>query len=157
MGTVKSVQREKFEADAFPHLEALWRTALWLTMRESSAENLVVKTMTQAYRTWDDSHDDAGNKALLFRILVRKFSKIGGRKYRPGTFLFENGKTPSDSGNGSRPHAQASVDESELERLTRIPGIGKKTYHEGGGKTSMESTNGNDMQEQSEKEFGQLI
>ena len=102
MGTVKSAQRERFEKKAFAHLEALWRTAQWLTMRESSAENLVVKTMTQAYRMWDDSHDDAGNKALLFRILVRKFSKIGGRKYRPGTFLLETEKMPSDSGNGSR-------------------------------------------------------
>lgn len=121
MGTLKSARREEFEAVALPHVEALWRTALWLTMKRTSAEELVVRTMTQAYRTWDDSHDAAGNKAFLFRILVRKFSKIGKRKNRPGGFLFENGNGAPNPRNGGRQSAAGSIDEGELWRLTWIP------------------------------------
>jgi len=123
MGTVKSAQREKFEREAFPHLEALWRTALGLTLRDKSAENLVVKTMVRAYRTWDKSTDTVGSAARLFRFLTREFSRIGQRKHRPGRFLHENNRTVEDSGNGGRQPISASIDQSEVLLLTGIPDI----------------------------------
>jgi RNA polymerase sigma-70 factor (ECF subfamily) len=123
MGTAKSVRRVRFEREAFPHVEALWRTAMWLTMRGNSAENLIVKTMSQAYRTWDDSTDTVGSAARLFRVLTREFFRMGKRRHRSGRFLDENEKMASDSGSGGRQPASATIDDGELLLLTGIPDI----------------------------------
>jgi DNA-directed RNA polymerase specialized sigma24 family protein len=120
MGTVPSIQREKFEEDTFPHLEALWRTALWLTMRWSYAEGLVLKTMTQAYESWLDSGDSAGSKARLFRILTNEFAGNGDQRHQPGRFLPQQCPTVAKANDGGRHYADASIDRQELLLLTKI-------------------------------------
>ena len=81
-----SVRRERFEKDAFPCLESLWRTALWLTMRCSLAEHLVLTTMTQAYCEWhvptDRVNDRVSDKTKLFRILTREFFGCGEQRHQ---------------------------------------------------------------------------
>jgi RNA polymerase sigma-70 factor, ECF subfamily len=79
-----SVRRAKFEADTFPHLDALWTTALWLTRRSSLAENLVLTTITRAYREWHVPDDRVGDKSRLFRMLTREFFGCGKRRRRWG-------------------------------------------------------------------------
>lgn len=78
----QSQRRASFEADALPHLNALWRTALWLTMRGSAAEELVLKTMTRAYVEWQGHSDLIGSKARLFRTLTREFFGFGRQKQK---------------------------------------------------------------------------
>lgn len=77
---MKSVHRVKFEEEALPHLEALLRTALWLTDSQQTAEDLVAETMSRAYRSWPDSAGPVGHKASLFRTLSRERFQFGTRK-----------------------------------------------------------------------------
>lgn len=116
-------RRERFEKDTFPHVEALWRTALWLTKRWSHAEDLVLKTMVEAYCSWPDATDAIGSKARLFRILVRKFADFGNRRHHLRGFLPENGETVVNSGNGDQHHLEASIDQRELGRLAGISSV----------------------------------
>ncbi len=126
MKTVKSAQREKYEEEALPEVEALWRTALWLTRRWSSAEDLVLKTMAKAYRTWPGSADTVGIKARLFRILVREFSNGGNGTHPPGWFLPEQCESTANAGNGDRHYSDASIDHQELSRLTGMSDVSVK-------------------------------
>jgi len=123
MGRTKSPQRETFEKDTFPHLEALQRTAQWLTMRRSHAEELVLKTMTQAYRSWHGSINTAGGKARLFRILVGEFYDNGNRRHQTGRSLQERREVAGGSGKEGRQYPNASVDRWELLPVTRISGV----------------------------------
>jgi len=126
MNTVKSARRQRFEADTFPHLEALWRTALALTMRLSYAEDLVLRTMTKAYPTWHGSVDTVGSKTRLFRILAREFSGAGNRRNQPGQFLHENGKTGANNGDSGRQYGVPSIDPRELLLVSRISDVSAK-------------------------------
>lgn len=123
MESVRSTQRRRFEEDTLPHLEALWSTAQWLTMRRSVAEGLVSRTMTQAYRSWHSSVDPVGSKARLFRIMANEFAGNGNQRHQPGRFLPEHCKTATDSDHGGRRYPTASIDRQELSPLTGIPDV----------------------------------
>ncbi len=114
MGTAKSTQREGFEEDTLPHLETLWRAAHWLTMRKSCAEDLVLRAMTRAYRTWHASTDTVSTKARLFRILCMEFDHADYPGYQPDRSLLENGKSAPDDGNGNGRHSFVSIKPEEL-------------------------------------------
>lgn len=120
---MKLSRREKFERDTFPHVEALQASALWLTMRWTNAEALVLKTMTKAYRSWHNSPDRSSDKARLFRILVREVSGLGYRRFQNRGYLPENGETAANKDNGHGHHQSESIDRRELSQLTGIPGI----------------------------------
>ena len=67
-------RRRRFEAEALPHLEALYRTAVRLTRNTSDAEDLVQETYFKAYRFWD-------RYALFAQYLV---SDVKNRQFRAG-------------------------------------------------------------------------
>lgn len=48
-----AVKRKEFEAEALPHMDALYRTALRLAKNQSDAEDLVQEAYAKAYRFWD--------------------------------------------------------------------------------------------------------
>ncbi|MDH3892350.1 MAG: hypothetical protein OEV49_14835 [candidate division Zixibacteria bacterium] len=120
MLTVKSAQRKRFEEDTFPHLEAVWRSAKWLTMRRSYAEDLVFKTMTRAYHSWSGPGDIVGSKARLFRSLVREFRKGGNRKHTIFRFLDENGRATQGTDDRGQQYRVPSIDREGLSLLARI-------------------------------------
>jgi len=124
-----SVRRAKFEADSFPHLDALWRTALWLTMRSSLAENLVLTTITRAYREWQDSRDVASSKARLFRMLTREFFGSGTHRRRRQPFtLFHSENITTTAGPQRRnpQHMKAGIRHSQLPLLAGISHVAVK-------------------------------
>ncbi len=123
MPTVKTARRERFEEDTVPHLEALWRIALWLTMRRSYAETLVLKTMTQAYCSWHRDSDTAGSKAWSFRILAREFFEVGTGKRLPGRFPPEHGTTGAK---GCRRCPPTSIKGWELSLLSNLSDVSVK-------------------------------
>jgi RNA polymerase sigma-70 factor, ECF subfamily len=69
----KTERRARFEAETFPHLEALSRTAFWLTGDEAEGDSLVCETFAAAYRLWDVTVSTADVKTSLFKILTRLF------------------------------------------------------------------------------------
>lgn len=118
MERVKSAARREFEGDALPHLESLWRTALCLTGQHHSAENLVLKTMARAYRSWHDSTTTAGVKARLFKVLAGEFSNNGNRGPESGRSFSKGGVTSPGARAGAQSYPITSIDRRDLGPLT---------------------------------------
>jgi RNA polymerase sigma-70 factor (ECF subfamily) len=98
------VDREaRFEAEALPHLRALYSTALRLTRNPHDAEDLVQETYLKAYRAFDTYRAGTNIRAWLYTILHRvrtdAFRRAGRR---PETVEL------ADEGPAVRPGQQAS-------------------------------------------------
>lgn len=66
------MSRDKsFEAEALPHLKALYGTAWRLTRNTHDAEDLVQETFLRAYRAFDSYTPGTNARAWLFTILHR--------------------------------------------------------------------------------------
>lgn len=120
METRKSVRRIRFEEDSLPHLDALWSTALWLTKRSSSADQLVTATMAQAYLLWPEDTNFTASKILLFRILTREFSNSHRQRPQPDQVSPKPDSPPADNGNGHKPNPVAPLDRRDLIPLMGI-------------------------------------
>ena len=66
----EAARQHRFETEALPHLDALYRTALRLTRNRSDAEDLVQETYLRAYRFWERYEADTNCKAWLYKILT---------------------------------------------------------------------------------------
>jgi RNA polymerase sigma-70 factor (ECF subfamily) len=66
-------RRQRYEAEALPHMDALLRTASRMTRNESDAEDLVQEAMTKAYRSWDKFESGTNCRAWLFKIMTNMF------------------------------------------------------------------------------------
>ena len=66
-------KRKQFEAEAVPHMDALYRTALRMTKNQTDAEDLVQETMVKAYRFWDKFEPGSNCRAWLFKIMTNIF------------------------------------------------------------------------------------
>jgi RNA polymerase sigma-70 factor (ECF subfamily) len=62
---------ERFEAEALPHLKALYGTAYRMTRNAHDAEDLVQETCLRAYRAFDRYQPGTNIRAWLFTILHR--------------------------------------------------------------------------------------
>src|SRR5262249_53481327 len=65
--------REEFEAEALPHLDALFANALRLTHARADAEDLVQETVLRAFRFYDRFERGSNVKAWLLRIQYNTF------------------------------------------------------------------------------------
>ena len=73
-----------FDAEALPHLDALYRVALRLTGDPSQAEDLVQDTMLKAYRSWKQYRPGSNAKGWLLTILRNTFiNDYRRRKHEP--------------------------------------------------------------------------
>lgn len=68
--TTDADRRRRFEAEALPHVDALFRTALRFAPSRSDAEDLVQETLFKAYRAFDRFESGTNCRAWLFRILT---------------------------------------------------------------------------------------
>ncbi len=66
--------KEKFEAEAFEHMDALYRTALRMTRNPKDAEDLVQETYLRAYRFYHQYQQGSNFRAWIFTILVNTFT-----------------------------------------------------------------------------------
>jgi RNA polymerase sigma-70 factor (ECF subfamily) len=66
-------RRQKFEELAFPHMNALYSTALRMTRRPLDAEDLVQDVYLRAYRFFDKFEEGTNFKAWIFKILTNSF------------------------------------------------------------------------------------
>jgi RNA polymerase sigma-70 factor, ECF subfamily len=73
-----------FDAEALPHLDALYRVALRLTGDPTQAEDLVQDTMLKAYRSWRQYRPGTNAKGWLLTILRNTFiNDYRRRKHEP--------------------------------------------------------------------------
>jgi RNA polymerase sigma-70 factor (ECF subfamily) len=75
-------RRQKFEALAFPHMDALYNTALRMTRRPLDAEDLVQDVYLRAYRFFDRFEEGTNFKAWIFKILTNTFINRYRKKVR---------------------------------------------------------------------------
>jgi len=66
-------KRKRFEAVAYPHMDALYSTALRLTRSPRDAEDLVQEAYLRAFRFLDKFEEGTNFKAWIFRILTNTF------------------------------------------------------------------------------------
>lgn len=62
-------QWAEFEAEALPHLSALFRLAMWLVRDQAEAEDLVQDTFTQALESFHRYEKGTNCRAWLIRVL----------------------------------------------------------------------------------------
>ena len=122
-----SAAGRSFDDEALPHLDALYRVALRLTMDPSQAEDLVQDTMLKAYRSWRQYRPGTNAKGWLLTILRNTFiNDYRRRKLEPIAMDLE----------AAEPHAIARemaesdpegaffsqiVDEKVLEAIDALP------------------------------------
>lgn len=66
-------RRKSFDAEALPHMDALYRTALRMTKNVNDAEDLVQETYVKAYRFWEKFEPGSNARAWLFKIMTNVF------------------------------------------------------------------------------------
>ncbi|PKK82587.1 MAG: hypothetical protein CVT49_12965 [candidate division Zixibacteria bacterium HGW-Zixibacteria-1] len=68
-------ENKNFEEYTFPHLEDIYRTAMYLLDNESDAQDLVRESFIKAYESWHEGRFDPGCRIWLFRIMVNVLIK----------------------------------------------------------------------------------
>ena len=99
--TIELVQegggRERFEAEALVHLDAMYSFALKLARSRDDAEDLVSDTLLRAFERWQQYHLGTNIRAWLFTILYHVFVS---RKRR----IDAREVQPADDGDGRGPY-----------------------------------------------------
>ena len=75
-------RRAAFQAEALPHLEAVYRYAYTLARDPSEAEDLTQDTFLQALRHWDQFRPGTNARAWLFTICRNLFLRQRERRAR---------------------------------------------------------------------------
>jgi len=70
-----------FEAEALPHIDVLFRTAVRLTADRAEAEDLVQETFAQAWLSFRSYEPGTNCRAWLFKILMNKLEHQRRRRY----------------------------------------------------------------------------
>jgi RNA polymerase sigma-70 factor (ECF subfamily) len=91
--------RAAFEAEALPHLEAVYRFALRLTGAPDAAEDLVQETFLRAFRAWHQYTPGTRAKSWLFTICRNLFLRERERDQRHDRVL-ETEAPREDTGAG---------------------------------------------------------
>lgn len=97
---------ETFEAEALPHLDAVYRFALRLTGSPSEAEDLVQETFLRAYRAWDQYTLGTRAKSWLFTICRNAFLRQRERDVRRDEIVAEAAQ--------SEPEPEVAVNEAPV-------------------------------------------
>jgi RNA polymerase sigma-70 factor (ECF subfamily) len=66
-------RRERFEAEALPHLDALYTMAVRLSRNPDDAHDLVQETILRAYRFFDQFENGTNCRAWMLTILFNNF------------------------------------------------------------------------------------
>ena len=88
-------REESFEAEALPHLRALYGTAYRMTRNAYDAEDLVQETYLRAFRAFDRYQPGTNIRAWLFTILHRARTDSFRRQSRSPKTVELTGEGPS--------------------------------------------------------------
>lgn len=95
--TDASARRRSFEAEALPHLDAVYRFALRLTGSASEAEDLVQDTYLRAWRAWEQYTPGTRAKSWLFTICRNAYLRQRERDTRRDELVAEAARAEPDS------------------------------------------------------------
>ena len=104
-GAMDRSKHETFEAEALPHLNAVYRFALRLTGAPGEAEDLVQETFLRAFRAWDQYTPGTRAKSWLFTICRNAFLRQRERDVRRQELVAEAATTED----GRRPFGEQAV------------------------------------------------
>jgi len=65
-----NLKRNEFEAQAMPHIEELYSTAMYLVENEADAQDLVQGSFVKAYESWDECQFSPDCRVWLFKIMA---------------------------------------------------------------------------------------
>jgi RNA polymerase sigma-70 factor (ECF subfamily) len=88
MGRV--TERDDFEKEALPHLDAVYRFALRLSGSPDQAQDLVQDTFLRAFRSWDQYTPGTRSKSWLFTICRNLYLRQWERGKRHDEIVAEN-------------------------------------------------------------------
>jgi RNA polymerase sigma-70 factor (ECF subfamily) len=121
-GRTRADAMSLFEAEAMPHLDRLFRLAMWLERDRAEAEDLVQETLVQALQSFHRYEPGTNCRAWLVRILHNVRSNR--RRARGRLPLVED---PDDRIGQTIPFVppipQTLTDEELLAALSRIPAV----------------------------------
>lgn len=80
---------ESFEAEAMPHLNDLFRTAVRLTMNRTDAEDLIQEVYLQAWKSFASYELGTNCRAWLYKIMFNKFVHYRRKKYTRAKWVVE--------------------------------------------------------------------
>lgn len=109
-------RRRRFEAEAMPHMDALYGSAVSMTRSATMADDLVQETYLKAWRFWDKFTPGTSCKAWLFRIMTNTYINMYRKRRRePYTVDFDDIEERSELqvASGEAIALPATLDESE--------------------------------------------
>jgi RNA polymerase sigma-70 factor (ECF subfamily) len=110
---------QTFEREAMPHVDRLFRHAMWLEQNRAAAEDLVQDTLVQALQSFDrytpGTHCRAWLIAILHNVRANRLRKQGRAPVDPAD------EERTDAVPFVAPVPQTVTDEDMLHALRRIP------------------------------------
>ncbi len=91
---VKAELEKAFVAEAAPHIDALYATAVRLTKNQGDAEDLVQEAMFKAFRYFDKYEQGTNCKAWLFKIMTNTFINRYRKAQKRKEFLVDDDFRP---------------------------------------------------------------
>ncbi len=80
MPTLREITINDFEAEAMPHLNELYRTALKFTKNQTEAEDLIQEVFLQAWKSFRCYELRTNCRAWLHKILSNKLKRFYSNK-----------------------------------------------------------------------------
>ena len=113
--------RARFEAEALPHMQAVYNLALRLTLREADARDLVQDTFLRAYQHFNRFEAGTNCRAWLFTIAYSVFVNRYRKQRREAEVIVANRDVdrPQPAADASRARARVEVDVEQA--LAELP------------------------------------
>lgn len=112
--------RQQFEAEAMPHLNDLFRTAMRLVRDRTRAEDLVQETFLQAWKSFHRFEANTNCRAWLYKILFHIASHHRRRLFR-FPLVQENKRFIESTLTYTAPVPDSLTDEDILAALDKLP------------------------------------
>ncbi len=113
---------QEFEAEALPHLDALFGTAIRLTGNRSEAEDLLQEVYLQAWKSFHRYEKGTNCRAWLFAILSNKLRHYRRKKATQKVFTLDSDKSDLLESTPDEPLVPAAIeDEQILTALEKVP------------------------------------
>lgn len=111
---------EHFEREALPHLDSIFRIAMWRVRDRPTAEDLVQETLTEALKSFHRFELGTNIHAWLVTIMLHTESKRRRKLVRP-RFVSDEEARIRETVAYEEPTPESLTDEEVLGALRRIP------------------------------------